>query len=386
MRLLCVCLAALILIADRLTKMWAENALDVPKTVIEGFFRLRLVNNEGIAFGLFHSSESAWKPFLLVGAAVLALIIVLYYIRSTPVSERRLFLAFGLLLGGILGNLIDRMMHGSVVDFIELHWRDQFVWPNFNLADAAITCGVAVILFETLFGGPAQKPQPASGKGRGQSASVSALILPLLIASPPSPPATLPSQEEALEAVRQLEAKYEQIQSFSADFLQITSDRGITQEESGLLKMKKPGLMRWEYQAPRRKLFVSDGRMSYFYNIEAKQVIESEIDLSGSDSPLLLLLGEGRLSDDFEPAFETAEPPRSPEKTLLRLTPHRAHSEIDYLLLEFDPETRLIERLSVIDPIGQRNDYVLSAIRENPKIPDKLFRFRMPKGVERIQR
>jgi len=134
--------------------------------VVDGLFRIRLLRNEGIAFGLFHSFESNWKPIILAVMAVIAVIIVLYYIWQTPEDERRVFAALGLLLGGILGNFVDRLTNGYVVDFLEFHWGDVFSWPTFNIADAAITTGVLLIIYESFFGRDTQ-PKQETEEGAG---------------------------------------------------------------------------------------------------------------------------------------------------------------------------------------------------------------------------
>ena len=83
--------------------------------------------------------------------AIVAVSVVLYYIRFAPSTDLWTLLPFGLLLGGILGNFVERVYHQHVTDFLELHWREQVSWPTFNIADAAITCGVLVLLYQTLF-------------------------------------------------------------------------------------------------------------------------------------------------------------------------------------------------------------------------------------------
>lgn len=136
--------------ADLLSKLWVQRTSRLHHyEILEGYLRLHYVRNEGIAFGLFHTVDSDWKPIILSLLALVAIVIVLYYIFACPPHNRLLLLSLGLLLGGILGNFTDRLMHGYVVDFIELHWRDRFHWPTFNVADAAITSGVFLILFET---------------------------------------------------------------------------------------------------------------------------------------------------------------------------------------------------------------------------------------------
>ena len=140
-------LAAVIVIADRLAKWWAIEALvDEPYGVeILPVFNLILVWNQGISFGML--GGGAVPPWLLsvVGLAI-SLVLVLWLRK---VETRLLAAAIGLVIGGALGNVIDRFRYGAVVDFLDLHW-DDFHWPAFNLADAAISVGVVVLLMDAL--------------------------------------------------------------------------------------------------------------------------------------------------------------------------------------------------------------------------------------------
>lgn len=157
MRLIAIFFGLGVFAADGFTKWWVKNVYYYP--VIDGFFSIHYVQNRGIAFGLFHDLDSHWKPVILSLLALLAMGVVLYYIWTTSQQQRLLFVAFGLLLGGILGNFTDRLLHQYVVDFLEFRWGNRFAWPTFNIADAAITCGVGIILFETFFGKePASTP------------------------------------------------------------------------------------------------------------------------------------------------------------------------------------------------------------------------------------
>ncbi|MDA2927656.1 signal peptidase II, partial [Acidobacteria bacterium AH-259-G07] len=153
MRALAIILGFVILVADLITKWWVANSGWLRHyIIIDGFLKIEYVQNEGIAFGLFHSLQSQWKPTILSVMAIVAVTIVLYYIWRTRPDQKGLLVSLGLLLGGILGNFIDRLLNHYVIDFIEVHWRDQFSWPTFNLADAAITCGVLLILYQTFVG------------------------------------------------------------------------------------------------------------------------------------------------------------------------------------------------------------------------------------------
>ena len=385
MRLLAIGVAAVVLVLDLLTKWWVKNTASLHyHPVVDGFFTIHFVRNEGIAFGLFHSNPSAWKPVILSFLAVAAAIMVLYYIWTSPPGERAVQLFLGLLLGGILGNFSDRLWRGYVVDFLEFHWQDRFAWPTFNVADAAITCGVAAILYQGFFG-TESGDRAANRPSRRNSGSLGAILLAGLLSAPLLGESSSPGVQEIVDRVQ---ARYERVESFSADFRQVFQSQGVFFESDwgeGVLLMKRPGRMYWEYQRPTRKLFVADGRQTFFYVPSENQVTISDLDLETADTPLLFLLGPKRIRDDFLVEFETREGPLNESNLILRLTPIRARPEFSHLLLELSPETYLIHRLSVVEPIGNRNDYILSRFRENVKIRDKQFRLELPDGVEIIR-
>jgi signal peptidase II len=103
-----------------------------------------------VAFGIFQESQSAWKPYLLAGLAVVAVVAIAIYSSRMPAERSLLQFALAVTMGGILGNFTDRILRGSVVDFIELHIRDSFHWPTFNIADSAITIGIAMLMVDAL--------------------------------------------------------------------------------------------------------------------------------------------------------------------------------------------------------------------------------------------
>ncbi len=153
-RPLAILLGVSVFVVDMVTKVIVQRTPWLHHfPVVRDVLTIQYDTNEGIAFGLFHDVQSPWKAPILTLMAVLALGMVLYYLWSTPARERIMILALGLLLGGILGNFIDRLRNQAVVDFIKVHWGSDFVWPTFNVADAAITSGVLIILLITLIGG-----------------------------------------------------------------------------------------------------------------------------------------------------------------------------------------------------------------------------------------
>jgi signal peptidase II len=114
--------------------------------IIEGFFNLTYVRNTGAAFGMLASADPAFRvPFFLIVPMVALVVLGLLY-KELPASSRYRATALSLITAGALGNLLDRIRFGYVVDFLDFHFRDAYHWPAFNVADAAISTGVVVLL------------------------------------------------------------------------------------------------------------------------------------------------------------------------------------------------------------------------------------------------
>jgi len=150
-RLLYLLLAAGVFLADRLTKSLVETALALHETriVIPDFLHLVHVRNQGIAFGLFSDSPSAWRSVALVSLSALALAGVGYMLWTACASASQQKLALALIFGGATGNLFDRVRRGAVTDFLDF-FIGSWHWPAFNLADSAIVSGVALLLLVLL--------------------------------------------------------------------------------------------------------------------------------------------------------------------------------------------------------------------------------------------
>ncbi len=135
--------ALLVVVADQLSKMWVRSNLVVGQSLPEaGFFRLTHIHNSGAAFGLFRDQSFILSIVALVGITVL-LVYTLFIYRHFPFLDNLLGRsALGLVLGGTVGNLIDRIRLGYVTDFI-----DVGIWPSFNIADSAIVVGVIIFAY-----------------------------------------------------------------------------------------------------------------------------------------------------------------------------------------------------------------------------------------------
>lgn len=145
--------AVLALVADQLTKQWARAALSPEgsgrmRSLIGRALTLHYAENPGIAFSMFRDLKGG--RFLLAGLSIVALVMVIRYLQGTDSGQRRLHVALGLIAGGALGNLLDRMIYSRVVDFIvvDLDVWPANPWPTFNVADMVLVAGVGLIALD----------------------------------------------------------------------------------------------------------------------------------------------------------------------------------------------------------------------------------------------
>jgi signal peptidase II len=153
----------IVLVVDQLTKQWAITTLK-PVSLIEvipGFFRLSFATNRGVAFSMFAESELNVR-LIFATVSTLAAVFVLVYLARTPAVRIRMNAALSLLLAGIIGNLIDRVRLGEVIDFLDFHLGEKYTWPTFNIADAAICFGAVLLAFEMLREERVSKLNPSS--------------------------------------------------------------------------------------------------------------------------------------------------------------------------------------------------------------------------------
>jgi signal peptidase II len=145
-------LVAAVFALDQHTKTRVLDAFS-PGTslpVVESFFSLTLVHNEGGAFGLFATLPSPYQNVFLLVLPLAAIVMFVAYFLAYARTSALLAAAFGLIVGGALGNLLDRIALGYVVDFFDFHWYDGVAWPTFNVADSAVTVGAGLLLLDYL--------------------------------------------------------------------------------------------------------------------------------------------------------------------------------------------------------------------------------------------
>lgn len=157
-KLLWLSLSLIIVIIDQLTKIWAVNTLvyEHPMAVLP-FMNFTLLYNTGAAFS-FLAEAGGWQRWLFMGLAIVISIGLVIWLLRLSVRQLGLIIALALILGGAIGNLIDRVIYGYVIDFIDVYYQ-TWHWPAFNVADSAITIGVTILLIDALFFGDNQNEQ-----------------------------------------------------------------------------------------------------------------------------------------------------------------------------------------------------------------------------------
>lgn len=140
-------IAPLVLIFDQLTKLYIDRAFFLGESVavIDNFFHICYVRNQGAAFGIL--AGSPWRVPFFTTVAIVAALGILWYLHTLREDQRLLHVSLALIFAGAIGNLIDRIRLGEVIDFLDVHWY-QHHWPAFNVADSAICIGVGLMILD----------------------------------------------------------------------------------------------------------------------------------------------------------------------------------------------------------------------------------------------
>jgi signal peptidase II len=146
--------AAVVAVLDQIAKWWVLAAvMDPPRVIpVTGFFNLVLAWNRGVSFGMFNE-EGVFSRFALPVLTIAIIVALLFWMRTA--DRPRVAVAIGLIVGGAIGNLVDRLVFGAVVDFLDVHVAGVH-WPAFNVADSGITVGATLLVLDALFG-PSEK-------------------------------------------------------------------------------------------------------------------------------------------------------------------------------------------------------------------------------------
>ena len=155
--------AAAVILLDFVTKAYISSAMSLHESfvVVGGFLNITYVRNPGAAFSFLADAPAVFRSVFFISVTILAIILVFYYITKSKIEEPFMIFSLSLILSGAVGNLIDRLRYGEVVDFIDVY-VSSYHWPAFNVADSAITVGAVIMILELTRG----------KKKQGNSASV----------------------------------------------------------------------------------------------------------------------------------------------------------------------------------------------------------------------
>ncbi len=209
-----------------------------------------------------------------------------------------------------------------------------------------------------------------------------ASLLVLLAAAPPTagPALSLPAM------VDRMQKNYDQAKDFRARFSQryTTTAFNRTKVSTGELSFKKPGLMRWDYDKPEAKMFLSTGQVLWLYEPEDKQAFKQDLKKSQLPAALAFLMGKGKLTDEFEISAATGITYGNPGEIKLSLKPKQAQASYKSIYFIVDPKTFFVAESVLVDAQGNVNDIRFSDLKVNTKIDAKVFRWTPPSGVRVI--
>jgi outer membrane lipoprotein carrier protein len=207
----------------------------------------------------------------------------------------------------------------------------------------------------------------------------------LLLVLTAGPGAQTPAQPAASEIAARVQSRYDKVRDFTADFIH-SYEGGVLRRkitERGVVQVKKPGRMRWDYRSPEKKLFVSDGRDMYLHEVAANQVTVFTVPQGDeAETAVLFLAGKGNVTRDFTVTHAEGG---AADTYALRLTPKAPERDYDWLLLVVDRETLQIRSLSALDNQGGRSTFEFSNFRENTGLSDQTFTFRIPRGADVVR-
>ena len=197
---------------------------------------------------------------------------------------------------------------------------------------------------------------------------------------------TLSAQPDVHAIADKVDQRYNHMQSLEAQFAETYSGAGMTRKESGTLALKKPGRMRWDYDEPRPKMFLTDGSTAWFYVPGERQVRRAPVkQIEDLRSPLRYLLGKTKLEKEFVGlAIASDAKPATPGDFVLRGVPKGMQERVSQTLLEVTPDG-LITRIVVEEMDGSVTEFRFLQQKENVQIADQRFRFTPPPGVEVVQ-
>ncbi|MEJ2110457.1 MAG: outer membrane lipoprotein carrier protein LolA [Acidobacteriota bacterium] len=192
-----------------------------------------------------------------------------------------------------------------------------------------------------------------------------------------------PNAADDASALVSMQKRYASVETISGSFRLYYRDFGMEQVDSGIFWLKKPSLMKWEYEKPRGQLFVANGEESFLYVPQDNQVTVqplNEADLR--NSPLEFLLGSGDIRDDYLVASEPESEAKFGENHVLRLIPKRSDPDYAFFILEIDRETFDLRRLFMQEHTGSNLEYRFYDLKTDVTVGDEMFQFKIPPKTE----
>jgi signal peptidase II len=154
----------IILVLDQITKIYVHSNFILGETVsvIKDFFNLTYVQNTGAAFGMLADAHPSFRVPFFILVPMIALGVIVWIFKKIPQEEWRMSTALALVVSGAIGNLIDRIRLGFVIDFFDFHWKYLYHFPAFNIADSAICVGVGILMLDLFVKKPEENSQAQS--------------------------------------------------------------------------------------------------------------------------------------------------------------------------------------------------------------------------------
>lgn len=157
--LLLATIACALVALDQMTKMYVHTQFGLGESIsiIPDFFNFTYVRNPGAAFGFLRDAPETFRSIFFLSTPPIAMVIILAILKGVPSTDKVQVIALCSIFGGALGNYIDRLRFGYVIDFIDIHYKNQWNYPAFNIADSAIVCGVIALLILMALEGKTKK-------------------------------------------------------------------------------------------------------------------------------------------------------------------------------------------------------------------------------------
>jgi outer membrane lipoprotein carrier protein len=210
------------------------------------------------------------------------------------------------------------------------------------------------------------------------------LLFAIVMAAAAAPaPAAAGGNLDLKTVVDRMQNRYDHAKDFRARFSQSYSRAAIGRStvSTGTVAFKKPGRMRWDYEQPEPRMFVSNGQVLWLYEPSEKQAFKQDLKNSQLPAALAFLMGKGKISDEFDVAFAKDAKDGRPGDYRLSLTPKQPQSAYKSILFVVDPKEFLVRETVLVDSQGNTNHFIFDDLQVDAKIPDAQFKWSPPAGV-----